>query len=128
MAAIIKNFNTIVEDLLKQTTCLIGTKYLFNFKKLIQFNSSLPIQQFTKSMIPYKIHIMNRDTDFFINSNIDLNNYNDINYNDIINLKQIFLNIDDESKNNIWDTLQALIILCEDRLQYVTNKNANSYW
>lgn len=112
---VIKQFNLIVEDLLKQTTYLIGTKYLYNFKILIQFNSILPIEKFTSTLYPYKERIMNKDIDFFINKDIEFNGYNNINTNDIIDLKNIFINIDEDSKENIWEILQALILLCEER-------------
>ena len=115
MTQIVKQFNSIVEDLLRQTTHLIGTKYLFNFKTIIQFNAILPMDKFTINMLPYKSYIMAKNTDFFMNAEVDLSGYNAINYNDIIDLKQIFTNIDEESKENIWEILQALVILCEDR-------------
>jgi hypothetical protein len=112
---VIKQFNLIVEDLLKQTTYLLGNKYLFNFKTLIQFNAVQPIEKFTIFLYPYKDHIMNKDIDFFINSDIEFSGYNNININDIIDLKKIFKNIDDESKDNIWEILQALVLLCEEK-------------
>ena len=112
---IIKQFNCIVEDLLDQTTYLIGSKYLYNFKILIQFNSVLPIDKFTSGMLPYKQYIMNKDEDFFMSSEIEFDGYNNIDYSDIIDLKKIFTNINEESKENIWEILQALIMLCEER-------------
>jgi len=115
MTHIVKQFNSIVEDLLRQTTHLIGTKYLFNFKTIIQFNAILPMEKFTINMLPYKSYIMAKNTDFFMNAEVDLSGYSEINYNDIIDLKQIFTNIDEESKENIWEILQALVILCEER-------------
>jgi hypothetical protein len=115
MTNIIKQFNSIVEDLLLQTTSLIGAKYLFNFKTIILCNSSMPIDKFTVNVLPYKHHIINRNLNFFINQDID--SYS----NDIIDLKNIFLNISEESRNNIWDILHALIILCSERLAYKNN-------
>ena len=118
MSNIIKDFNTIVEDLLIQTTYLVGTKYLFNYRMMVRVNLIAPIENFTENMLHYKNQINNKDIDFFINKNIDCSKYNiDINNNDIFDLKKIFLNIDEESKENIWRILQALIILCEDRLK-----------
>lgn len=113
----IKEFNCIVEDLLKQTTGLIGTKYLFNFKTLIRLNSVLPIEKFTSTMLPYKHYINTKNSDFFMSQSINGYSYNNISTNDIIDLQKIFLNIDSESKENIWSILQALIVLCEDRLK-----------
>jgi hypothetical protein len=125
MTNIIKQFNSIVEDLLRQTTYLIGSKYLYNFKILIQFNSVLPIDKFTSAMLPYKQHIMKKNTDFFMSKDVEFS-YNNINYSDIIDLKKIFTNIDEESKENIWEILQALILLCEERSKHIPI--SQSYW
>ena len=125
MNTTIKQFNSIVEDLLQQTTSLLGTKYLFNFKTLLHFNYFLPIDKFTSTMLPYKHYIMTKNASFFMNKDVSLSEYANININnnDIIDLKKIFMNIDNESKDNIWETLQALIILCEERQHYsIKNK------
>jgi hypothetical protein len=119
----IKQFNLIVEDLLTQTTNLLGTKYLSNFKMLIRFNSILPIEKFTEVLYPYKEHIMNKNVDFFVKEPVNLDGYSYINCNDIIDLKKIFLSIDNESKDNIWEILQALVLLCEERYKERSNKS-----
>ena len=118
MNTIITQFNLIVEDLLQQTTIMLGTKYLFNFKTIVIFNCSAPIDKFTTIMLPYKEYIMKKNTSFFMNKDIKTHNYS----TDIIDLKKIFMTIDDDSKNNIWDSLQALILLCEDRVA-INSKN-----
>lgn len=118
MNNIVKQFNSIVEDLLEQTTSMLGTKYLFNFKTLLHYNYFLPIDKFTNTMLPYKQYIMAKNTSFFMNKDINNFEYSNINNNDIIDLKKIFINIDNESKDNIWESLQALILLCEERQSY----------
>ena len=117
MTNIIKDFNKITLDLLEQTIDLVGTKYLFNFKTIIQFNAIAPIEKFTETMLPHRNEIINRNVDFFINHSKNINGYNNINNNDIIDLGDIFLKIDKSEQENIWDILYALIILCEDRLK-----------
>ena len=117
MSNIIQQFNTIVEDLLVQTTNLVGTKYLFNYRMMVRMNVIAPIERFTTSMLYYKDEINNKNINFFINKDIDCSKYNTINNNDIFDLKNIFLNIDKESQENIWQILQALIILSEKRLE-----------
>ena len=62
---------------------------------------------------------MNKDTDFFMNTDVSNNKY----YNDMIDLKGIFSTIDDESKDNIWEILQALLILAETYFNNRNNKN-----
>ena len=123
MTHIIKQFNNIVADLLEQTTDLIGQKYLFNFTTIIRFNVAYPIDKFIINMLPLKNHIMAKNIDYFMNGNID-SLENNISNNDIIDLKQIFKNIDKHSQENIWEILQALIILCEER---VANKPTVKY-
>ena len=119
MSHIIKEFNTIAEDLLRQTTCFLGTTYLSKFKTVIIFNSSVPINKYISGFLPYKTYIMNKDTEFFMNTDVSNNKY----YNDMIDLKGIFSTIDDESKDNIWEILQALLILAETYYNNRNNKN-----
>jgi len=114
-ANIIKKFNSIVLDLLEQTIDLIGTKFLFNFKLMTKMNAIAPIEKFTTTMLPYKKYINSRDINFFINQSKTFDHYDNINQNDMIDLRNIFLNIDSESQENIWDILDALIILAEER-------------
>ena len=121
---IIKKFNSIVLDLLEQTIDMIGTKFLFNFKLMTRINAVAPIEKFTTTMLPYKKQIISRNVEFFINESKNLEHYNNINQNDMIDLKNIFLNIDMESQENIWDILEVLISLAEER--YNNNKNNNN--
>ena len=124
MVNIVKKFNIIAEDLLRQTAHLIGSTYLTKFKTVILFNSSVPIEKFKLNLLPYKNYIINKDTEFFMNSEINLSETNKKYYNDMIDLKDIFSKIDNESKENIWEILQALIILCEAYLnKHVTTSN-----
>lgn len=113
MVSIIKQFNLIVEDLLVQTAPLVGTKYLSQYRTIVRINVSFPIDKFILSILPYKNQIIEKDIDYFINQ--DLDSYNE--KNEILNLRDIFLKSDDNSKDNIWDILHALIILSEDRLK-----------
>ena len=121
MSDTIKKFNSIVKDLLEQTIDLIGTKYLFNFKLMTKINALAPIEKFTSNMLPYKQYILERDVIFFLNKKYELNS--NINQNEIIDLQKIFLNIDAESQENIWDTLHVLIILAEERLNSKKHTN-----
>ena len=121
MSDTIKKFNSIVKDLLEQTIDLIGTKYLFNFKLMVKMNALAPIEKFTSTMLPFKKQILSRDVMFFLNKKYELNS--NINQNEIIDLQKIFLNIDAESQENIWDTLYVLIILAEERLNSKKNTN-----
>ena len=86
----------------------------------------MPIDKFTITMLPYKNYIMTKNTSFFMNKDIKKFEYSNINNDDIIDLKKIFINIDNESKDNIWESLQALILLCEERQSYNMTKQCSN--
>ena len=117
MSDIIIQFNKIVLDLLQQTTNLIGSKHLFNYKLMVRMNSSLPIDKFINIILPLRAEIINKDIDFLLSKAKSTN----ININEIIDLENIFKNIDDNSKENIWQILHALILLAHERVVNKTN-------
>lgn len=113
-----EKFNTILKQLLEDTKSIVGSSYLFNFNIIIAFNNQLPIQKFCEYCLNYKDKIKSRDPTYFLNDKLyqdELSNLDDKEYylNEILNLKEIYLKIDDDSKNNLWDILEALIILAE---------------
>ena len=121
-AKIIKKFNSIIESLLNQVIPLIGTKYLFYFKNIIKFNSVMPIQKFIKHVLKHKKKILAKDPDYFLNEELYKKELNDKVYSEdedyylyeILHLKTVYISVDDESKENVWNILHALLILCED--------------
>jgi hypothetical protein len=72
----------------------------------------MAIEMYIKNILPYKNYIYNRDERFFINMDIN-NSYMDY-FTDISILKKKFKQLDNETKNNIWEYIQALTILAED--------------
>ena len=62
---IIKQFNNIVESFLNQLVPLIGSKYLFYFRKFIKFNSIAPIKNFIYYTNDHKDKILSRDESYF---------------------------------------------------------------
>ena len=111
----IKSFNMIIEDFLKQTTPLVGTSYYFYFSKLVKANATLPIKYATEHLIKYKDKILTKDITYFNDPNTysqQLNELqqsyssNDIMY-EILRLKEIYYKINEESRDNVWDILQA---------------------
>ena len=64
---IIKQFNNIVESFLSQLSPLIGSNYLFYFKKFIRINSILPIKNFIYYTDQHKDKILKRDESYFLN-------------------------------------------------------------
>jgi len=117
----IKLFNSIIESFLAQTSERVGTTYYTCFKSLIKVNSLIAIENSIKFMIPHREKIFNMDESYF-NEESDLlnkieetplgNSYtNDKILAEIFRLKNIYYELDEESKKNIWSILQALVQL-----------------
>ena len=115
----IKTFNMIIEDFLKQTTPLVGTSYYFYFTKITKVNCTLPIKYASDHLIKYKDNILTKDISYFNDPNTysqQLNELqksyssNDIMF-EILRLKEIYYKINEESRDNVWDILQALLQL-----------------
>ena len=115
----IKQFNGIVEDFLKQTSPLVGSTYYFFFTKLIKVNSTMPIKCACEYLIKHKNLILTRDVNYFN----EKNNYSDelgelqSSYSgydvmgEILRLSDIYYKLDESSRENVWDILQALLLL-----------------
>jgi hypothetical protein len=118
---IIKQFNEIVESFLIQVSPLIGSFYPNRFSQIIKYNSILPIEQFTIRALPLKEKIETRDESYFnTTDNYEKHFSEDENYlDDIIRFQHIYKQIDEESKSNLWDIIQAMMYLAE---QYVKIK------
>ena len=121
MGTIVKNFNEILSGFLIQLSPTIGSTYASKFNNIIKYNGILPIEQFCCHALPLRDKILNKDESYFIhieNHNNEIKNDSDT-LSEILKLKDIYSTLDDESKSNIWDIFQALLILSEE---YVTNK------
>jgi hypothetical protein len=113
MNNIIKQFNDISLEFMKQTEKITGKSYIIQFKLMISLNSIMAIDMYIRNILPYKKSIYNKDERFFINMDID-NSY--MNYfSDILTLKKIFKQLDKDTKNNIWEYIQALTLLAEEK-------------
>lgn len=122
---IINEFNDIIIALLTQLCQFTGIAYLKQFKKIIKYNSLMPIEQFLVNALPLRQKILDRDETYF-----NKNDYHNIlkddtnTLNEILKLKDIFNNLDNASKNNIWDFFQAMLFLSEE---FLKNKIENIY-
>ena len=120
----IKTFNNLVESFLKQVSPIIGTSYHHYFLKLIKFNAVMPIQNFIYYAIPLKEKILNRDESYFNNPE---NHEKDANeaasfvqsnpLDEIIRLQGIYQQLSDESKENVWDMTQAMLIIAMEYIE-----------
>jgi len=119
---IIKNFNSILGDFLKQISPMVGTTYHHYFTKLIQINAIEPIRLFSyyvhNSEKPLATYIETRNEEYFENTdNHKKYMNNDTSENalmEIIKLKGIYIQLNKESKDNLWDILQALLQLSKE--------------
>jgi hypothetical protein len=118
----VKMFNSIIESLLSQTAEVVGTTYYTNFKQIIKINALLPITLSIQHVLPYKDKIFARDESYFENEKNLLNEIDKVEKKDLLapqeqiiseifRMKDIYYKLNDESKVNIWDILQALIQL-----------------
>ncbi len=120
MNEIIKKFNDISIDFLSQTSKIVGTKYLFKFKLVTKINSVYAIDIFIRRILPHKEQIHTRDEQFFLEKTNDaeFNAY----MNDITGIKTIYHTLDNNSKENIWEILLALVYLAEERHKHINKK------
>ena len=121
----IKNFNTILESFLLQITSHVGTTYHHYFQKLIKINSLIPIQHAITHLLPFKDQILKKDETYFYNENNYKNkveNEADTVLSEILRLKDIYKQLNDESKDNVWSIFQALLQLT---IEYCELKNIN---
>lgn len=115
----IKDFNEILDSFLVQISPLIGTTYHYQFQQIIKYNSILPIEQFLIYAIPLRDKILNRDETYFSNNDnhVDKVGNNADTLNEILRLQKIYSQLDKESQSNLWDILQAMLILGEEYIR-----------
>ena len=122
---IVIKFNNITRNLLSDMKHIIGNSYYTKFNLIIRINSTYPITKFKLNVLKFKKYIFEKNSEYFENDIIVLNEIN--NCSDIVSqgdkeyylnefyyLKNIYENIDYQSKENFWDILQVLIFLCEN--------------
>jgi len=124
----IKQFNEILSSFLIQVSPLVGSTYHQQFQTIIKYNSILPIEQFLVHALPVRDKIMNRDESYFNDNSNHLEKIGDNEYvlNEILRLQNIYSQIDEESRSNVWDIFQAMLILGEEYIN-IKIKNKNLY-
>ena len=113
----IKSFNEILETFLQHLSPIIGTTYHFYFQKLVKANAVMPIQQFLVEVIPFKDKIMNKDESYFLdieNNAEDKIQGDEQVLTEILRLKDIYSGLDNQSRQEVWNYFQALIVLSEE--------------
>tara|TARA_Y200000002_G_C22605697_1_gene631508 strand:- start:593 stop:967 length:375 start_codon:yes stop_codon:yes gene_type:complete len=115
----ILRFNDTLESLLLQISKFTGKKYYNKFKRVRKINSSLPIKLWIENGLEYREKIMNKDETYFLEKSISKSNNS---FQKILEIKEIYKEIDDSSKKNLWLYLQALVILSEDYVKEKINE------
>lgn len=117
-AQIVKDFNSLLEALIQQIAPLTGNSYHFLFKNLIKANALLPIQTFNQFALEWKTHIETKDESFFLKEEIVKSTTDDTNVlQQIFQLQGVWKNLDNNSKENLWEMLGALLMLGENYQQ-----------
>ena len=124
MKDIIKKFNTISIEFLEQISNIIGNSYLIKFKLMTRINCTYAIDKFIENALQFSSSILDRDENFFADKEVDAE-YMEY-FDEIIGVKKIFPSLDAESKENIWDILQALIYLAEARKNLLNERKINN--
>ena len=122
---IIKSFNEILSDFLLQIAPIIGSTYHYYYNKIIVVNALLPSQYFINyvhnSEKPLIKYIETRDENYFTNTydpkeHLEQSMQAETTLIEIIRLKGIYSQLSDESKDNVWNILQALLHLSNEYL------------
>lgn len=122
---IIKEFNEILCSFLIQVVPIVGSTYHNNLQTVIKINSGLPIENFLFYAIECRDKIKNRDESYFLDQTVIHNNIDrEDRLDEIFKLQNIYNVLDTQSKDNVWDIFQALLILGED---YIKIKYSDKY-
>jgi hypothetical protein len=124
----IKQFNEILSSFLIQVSPLVGSTYHQQFQTIVKYNSLLPVEQFLVHALPVRDKILNRDETYFNNNTnyVDKIGNNEYVLNEILRLQNIYTQIDEISRSNVWDIFQAMLILGEEYIN-IKMKHKNIY-
>jgi len=112
----VNEFNMVVLTLLNQLENITNISYISQFNRLIEANRLLPIEQFIVHALPLREKILHKDESYFSDEkNYDTDDESII--NEILRLKNIYYTLDQESKNNMWDFLHAMLIVSDEYLK-----------
>jgi hypothetical protein len=123
---LIKNFNNILSDFLEQISPLIGKTYHTKFCMIIKVNSIYPIKRFGHYAIDHETQIMNKNPEYFMDESIykgevekNYGSESEKYMDKILQFKEIYLQVDTHSKENLWSILQALLLLSKEYQKYL---------
>jgi hypothetical protein len=120
---VIIQFNEILSSFLVQIVPIVGSTYYNNITKIVKYNAALPIENFLYYAVECRDKIMTRDESYFLDDKVLKTSVErEEKLDEVFKLKNIYLYLDDTSKNNVWDIFQALLILGEEyiKIKYST--------
>ena len=121
----IKQFNEILSSFLIQISPLVGSTYYQQFEMIVKYNSILPIEQFLVHALPVRDKILSRDESYFTNNSnhVDKIGGNEWVLDEILRLQNIYNQLDETSRSNVWDIFQAMLILGEEYINIKVKKS-----
>ena len=128
-SSVISQFNEILSSFLIQIVPIVGSTYYNNIQKIIKYNNSLPIENFLYYAIEYRDKILTRDETYICNEQVIIDGMvREDKLDEVFQLKNIYIYLDQTSKDNVWDILQALLILGEDYIKIKYGKEYEKNW
>ncbi len=127
MTSNLSKFNMTISNLIDDLIIICGDKFknlkIFKeqFKLLKKCNPRKIIEQFLINIQPYKEQIKNKNDDFFlkknyeeeVNKNVSEESYIEQSLDQILNLKEIWLTLEEKNKEIIWSYFNVLVKLVE---------------
>ena len=93
-----------------------------NFSMLTKYNSVMPVEQFAINVLPVKEMILTKNDSFFLatefvkefDGEFLVPSSKEQAMQELFRLKDIYLQLDSESKKNMWDFFEALVHISEE--------------
>jgi hypothetical protein len=123
---IVSQFNEVFASFLEQVSPVIGTKYQNKFQFYISMDSTSGIETFLVHALPVRDKIMSRDETYFTspeNANRDQSSRDNSVLSEILKMQSVYAKLNEESKKNMWDIFQALLLLGEEYIKVTRFKN-----
>jgi hypothetical protein len=120
---IVTQFNEVLESFLDQLSPTIGTKYANKFRFYVSMDTTMAIEKFLVHALPVREKILKRDDTYFTSSECTGNTTDNNIMTEIIQMQTIYHKLDNESKKNLWDIFQALLLLGEEYIKVTRLKN-----
>jgi hypothetical protein len=126
---VVVQFNEVLSSFLIQIVPIVGSTYHSNIQKIIKYNSALPVENFLYYAIEYRDKILNRDDTYFLDDKVITSNIErEDKLDEVFQLRNIYIYLDKTSKDNVWDILQALLILGEDYIKIKYGQKYEKTW